>query len=1156
MSILFLMINNSTSVRQLKQIELFRDRLNTLQQQISELPKSQTQSEQISQTFATLQTCLEILIGYYTTLDSTTQQPSQERFLSGEYELQALFDEALDAILIADDASSYVDANPAACEVLGLSREEILTKSIGDILEPGVDFSQKWQWFLQQGRVRGEFRIMRPDGTVRDAEYAAVANFVPHRHLSILRDITERKRIEAKRNQIEAELQQKQRFIEQIAELMPAILYVYDLCERRNVYANRQLSEILGYSVETVQTGGTAFVQTLIHPDDKVKVAEVFKQLALAKDGEVVEIEYRMRHTSGKWIWLYSHNVILSRNADGSPQQVLATATDITRLKQTEEELRQSQAKYYALSQELEQRVTQRTAELTTEIRKRQAALRDHQVMLSDYQAMLSDRQAMLRNYQHILRDRQVMLRNYQRMLSDYQTMLRDRQRLQHELNASQQKYKTLFDILPIGIAITDPEGKVVEVNPASEEILGISAAEHCGRRYDSPQWQIIRPDGSPKPNSEYASVIALTEQRVVRDLEMGVFKPNGEIAWISLTSAPIPLESYGVASVYVDITQRKQAETALRQSEEQLRLITDSLPVCISYIDREQRYRFVNKTYEAWFGCSREEIYGRTLREFVGEAAYSAIQQYNERVLAGETVYYEAEVPYRLGGKRYISATLVPDFDAQSQVRGWYGLITDITERKQAEMELVQTRNFLQSILDHLPVAVFTKEVSNLRFVLWNTGCIELMGYTAEEVLGKTAYEVFTTQHAEFCTAKDQEVLATSEAVEILEGLICTKQGETKIVRNKKIPIYDEQGNPQFVLGFAEDITKRKRAEIALRESQERLANIIANIPGGVYRNIYHADGRFSIPYVSPAYLSLLGIDPDEMMNHPERILAMIHPDDHDRFFAALEVAKQSGESGYLAELRVVSPGGKVTWIQDNARFSRNENGDIIVDGVDIVINDRKLAEDRLRASLQEKEVLLAEIHHRVKNNLYVICSLLELQMDRLSDPQAKAALEDSCNRVSSMALVHENLYQANDFSGIDFADYVQQLTSDLLANYESLASKVILNFEGDPVFLSLDQAIPCGLLLNELMTNALKHGFPEGSSGHIYIFLTCLADNWIELKVGNDGDRFPPDFDLEQNASMGLRLVTMFVEQLTGSLELDRGEITWFKVRFPQGK
>jgi PAS domain S-box-containing protein len=822
-----------------QQVESFRNSLNTLEQQISGLPKTQTQSDQIFYTFLALRTSLESLT------NDTTSVLSEEKFFTGKHELRALFHEALDAILIANDTGRYVDANPAACELLGLSREEILTRSVSDIKDPNIDFSQVWQSFLEQGKVKGEFRILRPDGTVRETEYTAVANFVPHRHLSILRDITERKRLESDRNQIEADLLQKQRLIEQITEAIPAILYVYDLCERRNIYANRQLPEILGYSTETIQTRGTEFVQTLIHPEDKLIVAGIFQQLATTKDGEVVEAEYRIRHANGEWCWLHIWNVVLTRNADDSPQQVLGVATNITRIKQTEEELRQSQAKYRTLNEELEQRVAQRTAELTREIE--------------------------------------------------------ERQRLEEELRASQQKYKTLFDILPVGIAITDPDGKVLEVNPASEEIFGISADEHCQRRYDSPKWQVIRPDGSLKPSSEYAGIIALTKQQVVRDVEMGVFKPDGEIAWISLTSAPIPLESYGIASVYVDITQRKQTEIALRQSEEQLRLITDSLPVCISYIDQEQRYRFVNKTYEKWFGCDRDEIYGKTLREFVGEVAYGAIQQYNERVLTGETVYYESEVPYRLGGKRYISATLVPNIDTQSQVRGWYALISDITERKQVEQ--------------------------------------------------------------------------------------------------------------------------------ALGESQERL-----------------------------------------------------------------------------------------------------------------------------QASLQEKEVLLAEIHHRVKNNLYVICSLLELQIDRLSDPQARAALEDSCNRVSSMALVHENLYQTHDFSGIDFADYVQQLTGDLLATYESCVSNIMLNVETNPVFLSLDQAIPCGLLLNELMTNALKHGFPEGRSGHIYIFLTCLADGWIELKVGNDGDRLPPDFDLEQNASMGLKLVMMFVEQLAGSLELERGERTWFKVRFPE--
>ncbi|MEC4815447.1 MAG: histidine kinase dimerization/phosphoacceptor domain -containing protein [Scytonema sp. PMC 1069.18] len=251
--------------------------------------------------------------------------------------------------------------------------------------------------------------------------------------------------------------------------------------------------------------------------------------------------------------------------------------------------------------------------------------------------------------------------------------------------------------------------------------------------------------------------------------------------------------------------------------------------------------------------------------------------------------------------------------------------------------------------------------------------------------------------------------------------------------------------------------------------------------------------------------------------------------------------------------EMGVEKPDGDICWLSVTASPIPLEDYGVAIAYVDIT--KRKQAQDRLKASLREKEVLLAEIHHRVKNNLYVVSSLLELQMDWVNDPHAKAALEDSCNRVSSMALAHENLYRTHDFAEIDFGEYVQQLAADLLATYKPGSSHMVrLNFDGDSIFLSLDQAIPCGLLLNELITNALKHGFPDGFSGHLYIRMTQLADHKVEIAVGNDGNRLPPDFDLQHSSSMGLRLVMMFVEQLMGKLELERGDITWFKVDFRQ--
>jgi PAS domain S-box-containing protein len=215
--------------------------------------------------------------------------------------------------------------------------------------------------------------------------------------------------------------------------------------------------------------------------------------------------------------------------------------------------------------------------------------------------------------------------------------------------------------------------------------------------------------------------------------------------------------------------------------------------------------------------------------------------------------------------------------------------------------------------------------------------------------------------------------------------------------------------------------------------------------------------------------------------------------------------------------------------------------------------ISDRKRTEDQIRASLQEKEVLLSEIHHRVKNNLQIISSLLVLQVNRTSDPQTREALEDSRDRVNSIALVHEQLYRAQNFAEINFSEYIQQLVNQLLYTYRPTSDAITLNIKVDPnVSISLNQAIPCGLLLNELVTNAFKHGFPSDISGQLYIWLEALSNNQLRLLVGNDGDRLPAQFDLSKASSMGLRLVTTLVKQLNGTIELERGDKTLFKITF----
>ena len=208
--------------------------------------------------------------------------------------------------------------------------------------------------------------------------------------------------------------------------------------------------------------------------------------------------------------------------------------------------------------------------------------------------------------------------------------------------------------------------------------------------------------------------------------------------------------------------------------------------------------------------------------------------------------------------------------------------------------------------------------------------------------------------------------------------------------------------------------------------------------------------------------------------------------------------------------------------------------------------------AEEQVKASLREKEVLLQEIHHRVKNNLQVISSLLGLQSDHIDNQQAIKVLWDSQNRIRSMALVHEKLYRSTNLAQIDFTQYVQSLAVYLFRSYGVNAQGIRLSIEGDQVFLGIDAAVPCGLLLNELISNSLKHAFPDNQAGQICVGFSKDGDCRVNLTVSDDGVGFPKDIDFPSTKTLGLQLVIMLVEQLEGTIELDRSGGATFKIVF----
>ena len=217
--------------------------------------------------------------------------------------------------------------------------------------------------------------------------------------------------------------------------------------------------------------------------------------------------------------------------------------------------------------------------------------------------------------------------------------------------------------------------------------------------------------------------------------------------------------------------------------------------------------------------------------------------------------------------------------------------------------------------------------------------------------------------------------------------------------------------------------------------------------------------------------------------------------------------------------------------------------------------LSERKLSEKRIHDALREKELLLEEVHHRVKNNLQVIHSLLDLQALKISDPDLVSTLRDSQNRIRSMSMIHQTLYQSHDFARVDFHSFLGELLPNLMDSYGMVAGHVAIEIEANNVKLPINEAIPCGLIVNELVSNALKHGFPGQRCGTVRVVLGQEADGNIRLAISNDGINIPADQNLERTGSLGLQLVQLLARQLRGTLEVRRADPTQFTLRFPLG-
>ena len=328
-------------------------------------------------------------------------------------------------------------------------------------------------------------------------------------------------------------------------------------------------------------------------------------------------------------------------------------------------------------------------------------------------------------------------------------------------------------------------------------------------------------------------------------------------------------------------------------------------------------------------------------------------------------------------------------------------------------------------------------------------------------------------------------------------------------------------------------NVLGRKRAEQALRISEERYARAISAGKVGVWEwNI-----QTNEVYIDSNLKAMLGYKDEEIANQFSNWLRFVHSDDIGLVKAEINAYLEELIPKYEIEHRMLHKNGGAYSFLTRGTVVRDEEGiPAFMAGSSTDITVRKQVENKLKASLKEKEVLLKEIHHRVKNNLQIISSLLRLQSGYIKDKQALQIFQDSQNRVRAMALIHENLYQTNDLAKIEFSEYIRKLKNNLIRCYNS--NNININANIEEVYLKIDTAIPCALIINELVSNSMKHAFLNNDEGEVYVEFITLQKGKYSLSVSDNGVGVRENIDSLKKQSLGLKLVWNLVEQLEGTI------------------
>lgn len=726
---------------------------------------------------------------------------------------------------------------------------------------------------------------------------------------------------------------------------------------------------------------------------------------------------------------------------------------------------------------------------------------------------------------------------------------IKEHKKTQRKLLEAESFSRNIIDSSLDFIIAFDNKGKVQEFNLAAQELFGYSFNEVIKKKdidFIKAKKSFKKLKNQLKENKIYHNELTFLKS----DSKGFRGRFSASVIWND------EMNISGYMMVGRDVTQVRKNEKRIKESEKKYRDLFENSTDLIQSINREGEILYANKAWTQTLGYSDQELSQLNIKDIISQQSnYFNVDSYIE------SLFHESDNPLKViiykaknGSEFILEGNSSINFEKGKAVSS-RSIFRNITDVRKAQEKIQNQAAKLNSIFN---------SSSHIFWTIDKRLCLTAFNKNFAEAIYKNygSYPELNTDYSipkKFFSSNESHEFWNIRYNDAFEGNMVHFETETKDQKGNRIyrevflnPVLSSSGEVNEIAGIAHDITDKKLAEESFLEQSAKINSIFESAANMV---IFTVNNKFEISSFNRNLAKLLLLNYGVTIEIGSEIKHL----NLEGFTSNISKINKVVEGAFKGntqhlEISITNALGQESWyeIYFNPVYMEYKKINEI-SCIAFEISQRKETEDRLLSSLKDKEVLLKEVHHRVKNNLQVISSILSLQTSYVRDENTLEILQESQNRIKSMSFIHESLYQNEDFTSIKISEYIFTLTQNLFYSYRLVGEKVKLETKFDEVFLNIDQAIPCGLIINELVSNALKYAFKDKEKGIIKVEVK-QERNEITLQVSDNGIGLPESIELGVSDTLGFQLVHALVDQLEARIKINRENGTKYLITFGQ--